>query len=70
MNFIVKWWKGIEHPPHTAKINARLVIVDGQRAYRHWTSNSAHAIVKFYIRHWQWLIGSLLAIVLAVYFGK
>ena len=30
---------------------------------RHWTSNLAHTLVDFYLKHWQWVWGTALAIV-------
>ena len=68
MRFLSKWWNG-KQPPSSVKIGGRLMIISGSEAERHWTANIAHAIVNFYVRNWQWLLGSLIAIVLAVYFG-
>ena len=70
MNFIAKWWKGTEYPPRMTKINGRHVIVNGSDTTRHWTADTAHAIVYFYIHHWQWLWGIAVAILLAVFFGR
>lgn len=33
---------------------------------RYWTSNKAHAILEFYLRNWQWITGTIIAIVLGV----
>jgi len=70
MRFISKWWYGKEHPATIAKIGDRQIIITGGTAERHWTANIVRGIVDFYIRNWQWLFGSLIIIVLAVYFGK
>lgn len=34
---------------------------------RHWTSDWAHTLWEFYLRHWQWLWGIAVAIALALF---
>ena len=29
---------------------------------RHWTSNAAHAVWDFYLKHWQWVWGTVIAL--------
>lgn len=53
---ISKWWHGegktYDHPN-----------IFGFYIERHWTSDWAHALVNFYLRHWQWIWGSVIATV-------
>jgi hypothetical protein len=37
--------------------------VIGYHTERHWTSDLAHKIVDFYLAHWQWVWGTLIAVV-------
>ena len=65
MNFIAKWWRGIEHPAHPAKIGSRRIIIGGSEPDRHWTSKFAHFAVEFYLRHWKWLWGFIVPAIIA-----
>jgi hypothetical protein len=57
---IAKWYEGrwvaYENPP-----GSDIVIIGGNYE-RHWTSRTAHVLVDFYLAHWQWVIGTVLAI--------
>ena len=33
---------------------------------RHWTSEKAHKLWEFYLRNWQWIIGTIIAIILGL----
>ena len=52
---ISKWWDG-----ETKAYDMPYVI--GIYTERHWTSHWAHVAFDFYLRHWQWLWGSAIAI--------
>ena len=32
----------------------------------HWSAKTAHSLVSFYIRHWQWLWGTVTAVFLGI----
>ena len=52
---ISKWWHG-----ETKPYDDPLII--GIYTERHWTSDWAHVLADFYLRHWQWIWGSVIAI--------
>lgn len=56
---IKSWWDGEIKSYDTPG-------VVGFYTERHWTSNNAHAILDFYLRNWQWIIGTIIAIILGV----
>lgn len=61
-----KWWAGefSETPLE--------VVLDGTKfdnVARPWPVRAGNAIASFYLRHWQWLWGTAIIIVLAVFFG-
>lgn len=37
--------------------------VIGYHTERHWTSEIAHKIVDFYLAHWQWVWGTVIAVI-------
>jgi len=36
------------------------------RRKHHWTAKAVRGIVYFYLRHWKWIFGFILAVVVAV----
>jgi hypothetical protein len=57
---ITKWYEG-EFIPHKNDPYDS-VFVFGGTYKRHWTANVAQMAVKFWINHWQWTIGTVLAV--------
>jgi len=57
---IENWYEGefvhYEDDPHDS------VVVIGGIYKRHWTSSVARMLARFWINHWQWTIGTVLAI--------
>jgi hypothetical protein len=49
-------WVAYENPPGSG------FILIGGYYQRHWTSRAAHVLVNFYLTHWQWVVGTALAI--------
>jgi hypothetical protein len=58
---ISRWWLG-EFRPYKNDPDSAVVLIGG-RYHRHWTADVAHAIVDFYLRHWQFVWTTALAIV-------
>ncbi|MCK3776685.1 hypothetical protein MZK49_08060 [Ensifer sesbaniae] len=54
------WYEGkyvsYENDPHS-----RVFIVGGYYE-RHWTARVARTLVEFWLAHWQWTIGTMLAL--------
>jgi hypothetical protein len=32
----------------------------------HWTAKTARSVIHFYLRHWKWILGFILAVIVAV----
>jgi hypothetical protein len=58
---IRKWYQG-EVIPYENEPGSHVVII-GWDEKRHWTAEVAHTLVKFWFAHWQWTIGTALAVV-------
>lgn len=56
---IRRWWDGETKPYDTPG-------VIGLYTERHWTSQAAHTGWDFYRKNWQWIIGTIVAIILGV----
>ena len=54
------WYDGrpISHddPPRSS------VVLIGFAYRRHWTAAVARSLVSFWLRHWQWIIGTVIAV--------
>lgn len=57
---IDKWYQG-EFIPHEGDPYDSVIIIGG-KYQRHWTANAARVLVRFWLNHWQWAIGTMLAI--------
>lgn len=54
------WYDG-KFMPYENNPDDPVVFIGG--AYeRHWTANVTRALTKFWLNHWQWTIGTFLAI--------
>ena len=62
---IQQWYEGeyvvYESDPHSP------VIFIGGDYRRHWTAAVARVLVEFWLAHWKWIIGSLIAIAAVVF---
>lgn len=58
---IAEWYEG-EVTAYENEPNSPFVII-GVRTRRHWTATVVRALVEFWLRHWQWTIGTGLVIV-------
>ncbi len=61
-----KWWAG---EFHETPLEAVLHGAKFENITRPWLVRTGNAIAAFYLRHWQWLWGAAIAIVLAVFFS-
>lgn len=52
------WYKGSFVPNEPG---SRVIHVN--RYKRHWTSDLAHTVVDFYLKHWQWIIATAIALI-------
>ena len=53
--WIYRWWEG-DYEAHEYPII-------GYYSRRHWTSKFAHTLVDFYLKHWQWLWATMIAVI-------
>ncbi|KWT77087.1 hypothetical protein ASH09_12160 [Agrobacterium radiobacter] len=60
------WYKG-RYVAHENDPRSSVVIIGGSYE-RHWTARVAHKVVEFWSAHWQWTIGTVLALI-ALYFA-
>jgi hypothetical protein len=58
---ISAWYEG-EHVPWKNEPHSNLVFVNSGDLRRHWTASVAHVLSKFWIKHWQWIVGVVIAI--------
>lgn len=60
---IKKWWNGVdinlENNPDSP------VFFIGWHNDKHWTSKLAHILCDFYLKHWQWIWGIVVAIIVS-----
>jgi len=58
---IKRWYEGDwiawENDPNDS------IIVIGGNYERHWTAEIARLLVSFYLKHWQWCWGTIIALV-------
>ena len=57
---IEKWYEG-EFVPHENEPHVAIVIIGGTYK-RHWTAKTVRTVLRFWLNHWQWTIGTLLAV--------
>ena len=57
---IENWYEG-EFIPYENDPYDSVVIIGGTYK-RHWTARIARTLVKFWLNHWQWIIGTAIAI--------
>lgn len=66
---IKRWYEGetklheFENDPNSSVLIMPLVYVE-----HHWSAKIARAVVGFYLRHWQWLWSTMIAVV-GLYFA-
>jgi hypothetical protein len=49
-----QWWNG---KPYFIED-----VYPGTRDQRHWTSRFIHLLIGFYLKHWKWIIATLITI--------
>lgn len=63
---IRKWWAGeFQETPMEIILNGG----EFENIIRPWPVRAGRAVWQFYLKHWQWLWGTAVAIVLAVFLG-
>jgi hypothetical protein len=50
-------WKPYENPPGSA-----VVFMGVGANERHWTAKVARVLIRFWLAHWQWIIGAAIAV--------
>ncbi|OCJ38021.1 hypothetical protein A6U91_07475 [Agrobacterium tumefaciens] len=53
-----RWYRGAYVPPDE---HPGIFMLGYHK--RHWTAELLHTIVEFYLKHWQWVIATVIAIV-------
>lgn len=53
--YVSDWWQG-----DTKLYDSPYIL--GFYTERHWTSDVAHALWEFYLRHWQWIWSAIIAL--------
>jgi len=65
---IRSWYQGTYVEPQN---DPRSMFVFMTGTYRrHWTARCARVFVEFYLRHWQWVWGTIVALVAACLAAK
>lgn len=59
---IKKWWNGKDSYDDDRNSSLKFIMPLNQK---HWTSKLAHRLVEFYIKYWQFIWGSIIAIICA-----
>ena len=59
---ISTWYEG-ELVPHVNDPSSPIMHFNLGTYRRHWTANLTHVLVEFWLEHWKWLIGVLIAII-------
>ena len=59
MKWLGKWYHGRWTQPYNPPNG--LVIIGGHFEY-HWTARIARAVVSFYLKNWQWVWGTVIAL--------
>jgi hypothetical protein len=57
---IENWYEG-EFVPYENDSNDAVVFIGGTYK-RHWTAKVVRTLMRFWLNHWQWTIGTALAI--------
>ena len=57
---IRQWYRGKFIPENNLNSDV-IIVVDGFHK-RHWTAHFARTLVTFWLKHWQWIIGTAIAI--------
>ena len=58
---IKEWYEG-EWVPFENNPNSSIVLIGGSYR-RHWTAEIARKLISFYLNHWQWCWGTIIALV-------
>ena len=58
---IKNWYQG-ENKVHENDPDSSIIII-AVYTDRHWSAEIANSLVKFYIEHWKWIWGTLIAII-------
>lgn len=61
LKWIKHWYNG-ETEMDDPIIEPGLVIVPAPYTQYHWTAKIARSVVSFYLAHWQWIWGTVIAI--------
>jgi len=61
INWLKGWWHGKYIEPPKPNSHDAWIIMTGCYE-KHWTSKLAHMLVKFYLEHWKFIWGSIVAI--------
>jgi len=62
MKHVVKrWWQGTYVPPENDPHSGIIFVLGSYE--RHWSSKAAHVLAKFWLKHWQYVISTCIAVV-------
>jgi hypothetical protein len=60
---VAAWW----HGKYIAPARGSAVMFDLTGPYeRHWTSHLAHVVWTFHVKHWKFVIGGAVVLILAI----
>lgn len=62
---IRKWYVG-KFAPYQNDPNSMLVFLGGNY-HRHWTADVARVLVEFWLAHWKWIFGSMIAVAAIIF---
>lgn len=62
LNKIIEWYNGKDVITKYDNEGHSVIIMPSIHTEYHWTAKCAREVVKFYLNHWQWVIGTVLAI--------
>jgi hypothetical protein len=62
LKVVEDWYRGPYVPPPNTHPDSGLVFITG--SYNpHWTAKAAQAAVAFWLAHWQWVVGTTIALI-------
>jgi hypothetical protein len=58
---ILAWYEG-KYVPHDNPPDSTLIFVNGGNYNRRWSAKAARVLIKFWLEHWKWIVGIVVAI--------
>ncbi len=70
IEYLKNWYRGRYIPPSNNKSDSGIVFISAGHYEKYFLAKILSVCINFWLKNWQFIVGTLVAIFIAIFYGK